>query len=575
MAKITDDFGNVVRTAQEGVVNPNFRRGPVSPEAAAWRASQAAPVAPAPAPAAAPAPAVSPTPANTGRMARAASGLNAVLDADVSKLPGKAVSAAKGVGGKAVQFASEGLGRAALPVTAMASAAGSYDTSTDDYYQRTGIDREATHVPQFMKDLGVRALGTLQDFGNAVTFGLADRAGNAIAGNGFGHSDAYEAKPAAAATPATAVGGSPNDQSAAETARLNRQEQAAAQAASAPAAEPVDWAARKAERDALTQKEMGLANQMEADRLAKEKAGYEAQQGSVRVAQGIQDKMEAEQARRSAQVTLSSIAAKPEEKAAAMASLRDMDARAAQGDKLKSDEFNWGRKNANDMAIAGMRDATDRRGQDVQKYGMDSTAQTAGLRAKLDAAKYGQERMDKNAERREALIKSRSMRTITDKDGKPHTYEDANYANELRRQYDEMENARDAQGNRIVNLDATSPTTALADERRMGARANLRSRIDNATGPNMSGAPMSSKPLQAGDVGGERPTRFGDIFDPNTNLRAGGWARSLVSGGDHDSMVEINRGGKKVMVLKSGIVRNENGDYDMDAANELESLRRK
>ena len=64
-------------------------------------------------------------------------------------------------------------------------------TPTEDYYARTGIDPVATHVPQLVKDIGVRSLGALQDLGNSLTFGMADRAGNALAGNGFGHSTAY------------------------------------------------------------------------------------------------------------------------------------------------------------------------------------------------------------------------------------------------------------------------------------------------------------------------------------------------------------------------------------------------
>lgn len=54
-----------------------------------------------------------------------------------------------------------------------------YNTDTDDYYKRTGINRKATVVPQFMKDLGVRALGTMSDVGSstmkALSFGMYDR----------------------------------------------------------------------------------------------------------------------------------------------------------------------------------------------------------------------------------------------------------------------------------------------------------------------------------------------------------------------------------------------------------------
>lgn len=54
-----------------------------------------------------------------------------------------------------------------------------YHTDTEDYYKRTGIEREATVVPQLAKDLGVRILGTLSDIGSstmkAATLGMYDR----------------------------------------------------------------------------------------------------------------------------------------------------------------------------------------------------------------------------------------------------------------------------------------------------------------------------------------------------------------------------------------------------------------
>lgn len=54
-----------------------------------------------------------------------------------------------------------------------------YNTDTEEYYKRTGIDRDATVVPQVLKDLGVRTLGALSDVGSstmkALTFGMYDR----------------------------------------------------------------------------------------------------------------------------------------------------------------------------------------------------------------------------------------------------------------------------------------------------------------------------------------------------------------------------------------------------------------
>jgi hypothetical protein len=57
-----------------------------------------------------------------------------------------------------------------------------FHTDTEDYYTRSGIDRDATVVPQFAKDLGVRSLGLLTDLGAAagrgISFGLWDPSKN-------------------------------------------------------------------------------------------------------------------------------------------------------------------------------------------------------------------------------------------------------------------------------------------------------------------------------------------------------------------------------------------------------------
>ena len=65
--------------------------------------------------------------------------------------------------------------KAFLPVTAAASAAGSYSTPTSEYQKRTGIQNE----------LGARAAGVMQDLGDNVLLGYGNEIGNLVAGNGF------------------------------------------------------------------------------------------------------------------------------------------------------------------------------------------------------------------------------------------------------------------------------------------------------------------------------------------------------------------------------------------------------
>ena len=115
---------------------------------------------------------------------------------------------------RVMETAGKLAGPATVGMTGAETAAQVGNTPTEDYYRRTGIDPVATHVPQVMKDVGVRALGAAQDLGNNLTFGLADRVGNALAGNGLGHSTAFPteapgptAGPAGGAAAAVPAGG--------------------------------------------------------------------------------------------------------------------------------------------------------------------------------------------------------------------------------------------------------------------------------------------------------------------------------------------------------------------------------
>lgn len=60
-------------------------------------------------------------------------------------------------------------------------AANAYNTPTETMAGRMGVKNPSS----FWGDVGVRTLGTLQDVGNAITGGLADRAGNWLSGGGF------------------------------------------------------------------------------------------------------------------------------------------------------------------------------------------------------------------------------------------------------------------------------------------------------------------------------------------------------------------------------------------------------
>lgn len=143
-------------------VNPNVQRGVPSIEAQQFNAARA-PVAPAAAP-------------EAGAIRRVASQAGGIL---------------RGI--------PSAIGKAALPVAAGIEAIGIANTPTEQYAQRLG----ATAGESLGQDLAVRAAGGMADFGNTLTLGVADRVGNAIAGNGFTRSPQAAAPVLAAAPPAT------------------------------------------------------------------------------------------------------------------------------------------------------------------------------------------------------------------------------------------------------------------------------------------------------------------------------------------------------------------------------------
>lgn len=76
---------------------------------------------------------------------------------------------------RSVKFAGllrGGLGKSLLPIGAIMSALDSFNTSTEDYAKRLGTETGGS----IAKGLVVRLVGVMQDLGNALTLGLADKA---------------------------------------------------------------------------------------------------------------------------------------------------------------------------------------------------------------------------------------------------------------------------------------------------------------------------------------------------------------------------------------------------------------
>ncbi len=93
-------------------------------------------------------------------------------------------AAAGGIGGIVASIAPKalslikGLSAAALPLAGMASAYKSFETTTEDYAKKMGVELTGS-LPQ---ELGVRFVGALGDLGDTLTGGLATKFGEVVAG---------------------------------------------------------------------------------------------------------------------------------------------------------------------------------------------------------------------------------------------------------------------------------------------------------------------------------------------------------------------------------------------------------
>jgi hypothetical protein len=248
---------------------------------------------------------------------------------------------------------------------------------------------------------------------------------------------------------------SPNDQSQAETSRLLRQN--SAPPAFGPTAEPSPFgtfqkaslrdfgtvdqnaeAQRAAAGRAVFAKDKALADSMQAEREAKDQAGFAAQDRSVQVAQGLQAKVDQERALKNAETSATSIAGTEAEKAwrrAQVDKVRD------QGTNLTNQGFETQRaatKLASDQQLAKMGNQTTLRGQDLSYdsaiHGHNSTAASNRARMMYDIGKdqrdFAAQRSDKAFDQRETYAKDtraklESMFTTKDSDGKSVVDKDA------------------------------------------------------------------------------------------------------------------------------------------------------
>ena len=179
-------------------------------------------------------------------------------------------------------------------------------------------------------------------------------------------------------------------------------------------AQPVDYstvdkgaeAQRVAESRARFENEKALGDKMESDRLSQEAAGRAAQDAQSLRNGAAQKVVDDERTRQRANSTLSSIMNTPAaraQKAAALKTLDALDSQTLEGQKQSGENLRSGQRIRADQQIAGMRNATELRGQgltyDAAMAGHNATR--AGNYARLQY-EMGKDQRDFQAGRQDA-----------------------------------------------------------------------------------------------------------------------------------------------------------------------------
>lgn len=225
-----------------------------------------------------------------------------------------------------------------------------------------GVAGSLALIPAALNDTVGAAVRSLRD--------PAEDAGRALLGMPD-RVPAPAAAPVARAQPVI----SPDDQSAAESNRLLRNN-TALKAGVAPLGNgqngvpnvnvdtPEAQAMRKAQRDMQTQKDIALGNAMEANRLRAEQQGFNAQAANAAQNQAIGDAYQRRMDKANLQTSASSIV-NDGAKREASARLAAMDTQDNNLISQAGENTRAGMKSRSDQQIASLRDATERRGQDM------------------------------------------------------------------------------------------------------------------------------------------------------------------------------------------------------------------
>lgn len=301
------------------------------------------------------------TPTQPGRFSQAIDSVRSSVNRAIPSpnVSGSGVQGVRGITSKALAAG----GRFAAPVALASTAAEAATTDTEQYRKRFGLE---TDSPSLAGDIGVRALGAASDVGNALTFGLAKR---------FLYRDGQDAPPVRQSIdqppvlPSLAVP-NPTDQRLAAGTQTVPMEMVESPTIATPprmvAAEP-DVRAIEERASAINAQSRDIARQLDAFGPGGGGAGgasglSSAPGGSASADRFNRESLADSQRQMAASRGIGNMPLRGREAAAFQASasraLTESDQTAA-GERIAT------ARNIGELNRASLRDATDRRGQDI------------------------------------------------------------------------------------------------------------------------------------------------------------------------------------------------------------------
>jgi hypothetical protein len=185
--------------------------------------------------------------------------------------------------------------------------------------------------------------------------------------------------------------------------------------------------------------------------------------------------------------------------------------------------------------------------------------------AKKTAAASAATTRDRNADMLQKLIDTR----FVDGEGNYDKAAAADFRKQITENFTKMASQKltsDGKPNPYygVNINDVDPNEIMAGSNDYLVRTDVRDKVNNAASGLRDGF-VGSDFINPKDLS-KREMSASDIFDPNSSVGTMDVLRSMVKNGDYDQVVNINRGGRKMSMPMSDLVRNRDGSINLDIA---------